>query len=117
MNITSAPTEPIILECELSRKPRESVKWLKNGKALPPRLPSHITIDEKSGSTVHSVSFTKITEEDLGEYTIQVENISSTGKLDMQGTLKSKYTVLYASQQNYMISFWHNSSRSDPSLI
>ncbi|KAM3181520.1 hypothetical protein ACTXT7_014207 [Hymenolepis weldensis] len=84
VKITSAPTEPIVLECELSRKPRDSVKWLKNGKALPSRLPSNITIDEKSGSTVHSISISKVTEEDLGEYTVQVESISSTGKLDMQ---------------------------------
>ena len=83
--LTEAPEEPTVLECEVTRKPREDVKWLKDGKPLPSRLPSHVTKDEKKGGTVHSLTFDKITDVDLGEYTIQVENIASTGKVDMKG--------------------------------
>lgn len=110
VNLTSAPTEPVVLECELSRKPRENVRWLKNGKPLPSRLPSHVKVDEKSGSTVHSVTLDKVTDDDLGEYTVQVEGISSTGKLDMQGRLSLHYQLMiYLSvfrKQEYGMNFY-----------
>nr|VZI40615.1 unnamed protein product [Spirometra erinaceieuropaei] len=82
--LTQAPTEPVSLECELSRRPREPVKWLKDGKPLPMRLPTHIAIEEDKGSTVHRINFAKLTDEDLGQYTIQVENIASTGGVQMR---------------------------------
>lgn len=82
--VTEAPTEPIILECELSRKPKDTVKWLKNGKPMPSRLPTNVAIEDDSKSTVHRIIFNSLTDEDLAEYTVQVENIASTGRVDMK---------------------------------
>ncbi|VDD78957.1 unnamed protein product, partial [Mesocestoides corti] len=84
--VTEAPSkdEPVILECELSRKPREQPKWLRNGKPLPSRLPKGVSVEEDKQSTIHRITFTELTEEDLGEYTLQVEKIASTGGVEMK---------------------------------
>lgn len=85
--VTEAPSkeEPVVLECELSRKPKEPVKWLHNGKALTSRLPKGVTVEEEKQSTIHRIAFTELTEDDLGEYTVQVEKIASTGGVEMKG--------------------------------
>lgn len=78
----------MVLECELSRKPREAVKWLHNGKpfSVKPRQPG-VTVEEDKQSTIHRITFTQLPEEELlGEYTVEVENIASTGGLEMKGT-------------------------------
>lgn len=83
LNITSAPTKPIILECELSKRPKENVRWFKNGKPLPPRLPSHVSVEDENGQTIHRIKFTNLTDDDLGEYSAKVENISTVGSVEM----------------------------------
>ena len=87
--VTEAPSQavPLVLECQLSRKPREPVKWLRNGKPLTTgRLPKGVSLDEEAQSTVHRLTFAApLTEEDLlGQYTLQAENISSTANVDMK---------------------------------
>lgn len=85
--VTEAPSkdEPVTLECELSRKPKEQPKWLRNGKPMPSRLPKGVTVEEEKQSTIHRVIFTELTDEDMGEYTLQVEKIISTGSIEMKG--------------------------------
>jgi len=85
--ITEVPKEPVTLECELSRRPKDNVKWLKDGKALPSRLPTRMRIEDGKSSTIHRIVFTSLTEEDLGQYTAQVEKLSTTGKIEMKGEL------------------------------
>ncbi len=89
--VTEAPSQenPVTLECELSRKPKEEPKWLQKGKPLPSErfLPKGMTVESDKGSTVHRVIFTQLTEEQLGEYTLRVENIASTGSVEMKGRL------------------------------
>ncbi len=90
--VTEAPTEkaPVTLECELSRKPREEPKWLQKGKPLPSArfLPKGMVVETDKDSTIHRIVFTQLTEEQLCDYTLQVENIASTGSVEMKGALK-----------------------------
>ncbi len=44
-------------------------------------------IEEEQSSIVHRIVFTSVTEEDLGEYSAVVENVTSTGKLSMKSKL------------------------------
>lgn len=85
--VTEAPTseKPVVLECELSRKPKEAVKWLHKGKPLPSRLPKGVTVEEEKQATIHRINFAELTDDDLGDYTLQVENIASTGGVEMKG--------------------------------
>ncbi|THD17988.1 Titin [Fasciola hepatica] len=82
--LTEAPTEPVVLECELSRKPREKVQWLKDGKPLSSRLPDHMRVEEDANGTVHRVIFTSLQDEDLGQYTIRVEKLSGDARVDLR---------------------------------
>lgn len=87
--VSEAPSaeKPVVLECELSRKPREPVKWLHNGKpfGVKPRQQG-VTVEEEKQATIHRITFTQLTDEELlGEYTLQVENIASTGGVEMKG--------------------------------
>lgn len=86
--VTEAPSKqsPITLECELSRKPKDEPKWLHNGKPLPSTryLPKGVSVEAEKDSTVHRLVFTELTPEQEGEYTLQVENIASTGGVEMK---------------------------------
>lgn len=84
ITISAAPTEPIILECELSKRPKEPVKWYKNGRPMPSRLPAHVAIEEEKGQTRHRLALSTVTDEDIGEYSVKVEKISTTGSIDMK---------------------------------
>ena len=88
--VTEAPSKksPLVVECELSRKPKDEPKWLQNGKLLPSvkYLPKGLSVESDKSSTVHRLVFTEITSEKLGEYTLQVENIASTGSVEMKST-------------------------------
>lgn len=86
VTLTEAPEEPVVLECELSRSPRDKVQWLKDGKPLG-RLPSRIKVEEDVKSTVHRLVFTQLTDDDLGVYTIRVEKLESQGRIDMKGEI------------------------------
>lgn len=96
--VTEAPSKekPVVLECELSRKPKEPVKWLHNGKPLPSRLPKGVTVEEEKQSTIHRITFTELTEDDLGEYTVQVEKIASTGGVEMKSECIVRHWVVLA---------------------
>ncbi|KAL5960611.1 Obscurin, partial [Taenia solium] len=96
--VTEAPSKekPVVLECELSRKPKEPVKWLHNGKPLPSRLPRGVTVEEEEQSTIHRITFTELTEDDLGEYTVQVEKIASTGGVEMKSECIVRHWVVLA---------------------
>ena len=89
--VTQAPSEdePIVFECELSRPPRDNVKWTKNGKEIPKETPSHMHIMEEKKSTIHRLVFDKVEDDDLGEYTISAEDKLSKGKLQMKGKQQS----------------------------
>ncbi len=86
VSLTEAPKKPVVLECELSRRPKEDVKWYKNGKPLPSRLPKNVSIDEEKGKTIHRLSLSSIGDDDLGEYSVKVENVSTSCNLEMKGT-------------------------------
>ncbi len=107
--LTEVPSEPVVLECELSRRPTEELKWLRSGKPLPSRLPKHVSVDELKGKTVHRLTLTEVTEEELGEYTVQVENIASTGKLDMKGE--------WGEEAWYCVGVSQNTSPNDMSFL
>lgn len=79
--------EPVILECELSRTPRDKIQWFKDGKALPSRLSSRIKVEELENGKVHRIIFSPLTEEDLGVYSVKVENLTSEARLDMKSEL------------------------------
>uniref|UniRef100_A0A182ZZG7 Immunoglobulin I-set domain protein n=1 Tax=Echinostoma caproni TaxID=27848 RepID=A0A182ZZG7_9TREM len=81
--LTEAPTQPVVIECELSRKPREKVQWLKDGKPLG-RLPDRVRVEEDANGTVHRVVFTSLQDEDLGQYTIRVEKLSGDARVDLR---------------------------------
>lgn len=93
--VTEAPTEdePIIFECELSRPSREPIKWTKNGKPMP-GLPKHASVEQDKNGTVHRIVFTGMQEEDLGEYTILAEEVTSKGKIEMRSKLLRIYDII-----------------------
>lgn len=84
VELTEVPSEPIVLECELSRVPREKVQWLKDGKPLG-RVPDRVRVEEDKKGTVHRIVFKTLEEEDLGTYTIRVEKLSSEAHVEMKG--------------------------------
>ncbi|KAK4474302.1 hypothetical protein MN116_000353, partial [Schistosoma mekongi] len=84
VTVSEMTSEPIILECELSRTPREKIQWLKDGKTLASRLPTRMRIEELENGKVHRITFSPLTEEDLGVYSVKVENLSSEARVDMK---------------------------------
>ncbi|CAH8293327.1 unnamed protein product, partial [Schistosoma turkestanicum] len=84
VTVSSVTNEPVILECELSRTPRDKIQWFKDGKALPSRLPSRIKVEELENGKVHRITFSPLTEEDLGVYSVKVENLTNEARVDMK---------------------------------
>ncbi|VDO88852.1 unnamed protein product [Schistosoma mattheei] len=84
MTVDKVTNEPVILECELSRTPRDKVQWLKDGKPIG-RLPDCVTIEELENGKIHRVKFTSLMDDDLGVYSLRVEKLSSECRLDMKG--------------------------------
>ncbi|CAH8650314.1 unnamed protein product [Schistosoma haematobium] len=84
ITVSAVTNEPVILECELSRTPREKIQWFKDGKALPSRLSSRIKVEELENGKVHRIIFSPLTEEDLGVYSVKVENLTSEARVDMK---------------------------------
>ena len=84
VKLTEVPSEPVVLECELSRAPREKVEWLKNGKPLG-RVPDRVRVEEDKNGTVHRIVFKTLDDEDLGTYTIRAEKLSSEAHVEMKG--------------------------------
>lgn len=72
------------LTCTLSRTPREQVQWFKNGKPFV-AVKSNVKIEQNSNGTVHSIIFSQFTEDDIGDYSICVEKISSNANANLQG--------------------------------
>lgn len=97
--LTEAPSKesPLVLECELSRMPKDEPKWLQNNKALPSvrYLPKGLSVESDKASTVHRLVFTEIASEQLGEYTLQAENIASTGSVEMKSELNALFLVTH----------------------
>ncbi|VDO92469.1 unnamed protein product [Schistosoma mattheei] len=84
ITVSAVTNEPVILECQLSRTPREKIQWFKDGKALPSRLSSRIKVEELENGKVHRIIFSPLTEEDLGVYSVKVENLTSEARVDMK---------------------------------
>lgn len=84
VDLTETPNEPVVLECELSRKPREKVQWLKDGKPLSSRLPDRMRVEEEASGMVHRLVITSLHDEDLGQYTIRVEKLSGDARVDLR---------------------------------
>ncbi|RTG81358.1 uncharacterized protein DC041_0003213 [Schistosoma bovis] len=84
ITVSAVTNEPVILECELSRTPRDKIQWFKDGKALPSRLSSRIKVEELENGKVHRIIFSPLTEEDLGVYSVKVENLTSEARVDMK---------------------------------
>ncbi|OON23522.1 hypothetical protein X801_00573 [Opisthorchis viverrini] len=82
--LTKVSDGPVILECELSRAPRDKVHWLKEGKPLG-RLPDRIRVEDDANGTIQRLAFQSLQDDDLGVYTIKVEKLSSEARLDMKG--------------------------------
>ncbi|VDP55472.1 unnamed protein product [Schistosoma mattheei] len=71
------------LECELSRKPRTMIAWTKDNKPLIIR-PDDTHMKFIDQGTIQSIHFTHLIDTDIGDYAIQVENISSKCKLEIK---------------------------------
>lgn len=84
VSVTEVTGEPVVLECELSRAPRDKVQWLKDGKPLG-RLPDRVRVEEDADGRVHRLVFSPLQDDDLGVYTIRVEKLSSEARVDMKG--------------------------------
>uniref|UniRef100_A0A5K4F5G0 Titin n=1 Tax=Schistosoma mansoni TaxID=6183 RepID=A0A5K4F5G0_SCHMA len=93
ITVSSVTNEPVILECELSRTPRDKIQWFKDGKALPSRLSSRIKVEELENGKVHRIIFSPLTEEDLGYYSVKVENLTSEARVDMKSPPPSPVNV------------------------
>ena len=72
--------EPVIFTCELS-KSNQPVQWLKDGKPIRHGVKYKISCD---GAT-YSLSIPKPVVEDSADYTIKLGDVSSTGKLVVNG--------------------------------
>ncbi|VDP55886.1 unnamed protein product, partial [Schistosoma curassoni] len=83
VTVNEVDEKPVVLECELSRSPRDKVQWLKDGKSLS-RLPNYVSVEESSDKKIHSIKFRSLTDDDLGVYTIKVEKLSSEAKLSIK---------------------------------
>ena len=70
----------VTLTCEVT-KPCKKVKWFKNGKPIKSEKGLKISSKDKS----HSLSIAKCSQQDEGEYTIQMGEESSTAKLFVDG--------------------------------
>ncbi|CAI2737256.1 unnamed protein product [Dicrocoelium dendriticum] len=81
--VTEVTGEPVVLECELSRAPRDKVQWLKDGKPLG-RTPDRVRVEEASDGRVHRIVFSALEDGDLGVYTIRVNGLSSEARVDMK---------------------------------
>ncbi|CAH8628965.1 unnamed protein product [Schistosoma margrebowiei] len=84
ITVSAVTNEPVILECELSRTPRDKIQWFKDGKALPSKLSSRIKVEELENGKVHRIIFSPLAEEDLGVYSVKVENLTSEARVDMK---------------------------------
>uniref|UniRef100_A0A5K3FZB1 TITIN n=1 Tax=Mesocestoides corti TaxID=53468 RepID=A0A5K3FZB1_MESCO len=84
--VTQMPTEDeeIVLKCELSRPPRSTRCWKRNGKPLPKQLPDYVKVLEDKDSTELGIIFKKVEDEDAGTYEIEVEGITSKGKIEIK---------------------------------
>ncbi|VDQ07737.1 unnamed protein product [Trichobilharzia regenti] len=83
VTVSEVPQEPVMLECELSRSPRDKVQWLKDVKPLN-LLSKRISVEESDDGRIHRIKFPTLTDDDLGVYTIKVEKLSSEAKLTMK---------------------------------
>ncbi|VEL18897.1 unnamed protein product [Protopolystoma xenopodis] len=83
ISLSKVPPHPIVLEAELSRKSKDSVIWLKDGKPL--KTGKKIRLEEAQNGLLHRVILDQISEEDVGVYTIFAEKKSSTGNFDLKG--------------------------------
>ena len=72
--------DSVTLECETS-KPGQKVKWLKNGKEIKSDKKRKITSDKAS----HKLTIPKCDTDDAAEYTVQIGDVSTTGKLAVNG--------------------------------
>lgn len=102
-----------MLECELSRAPIDKVEWLKDGKPLG-RPSKRMVVEQDNKGTVHRITFTSVTDEDLGVYTIRVEKLTSESRLEMKGMsvrcMHYRYSLSYTSLYLIQVSdaFWQS---------
>ena len=83
-NRTVQELDSVTLECELS-KPGQTVTWLYNGKPL--KTDNRVIV--KASGKRHSLTFSKVLLEDMGEYTVNTGSVESKSKLVVKGTLLS----------------------------
>ncbi|CAH8289010.1 unnamed protein product, partial [Heterobilharzia americana] len=83
LTVSELTSGPVSLECELSRAPREKMQWFRDGKTLS-RLPDRIKVEELEDGKIHRIVFHPLTDEDLGVYSVKVENLTSEARLEMK---------------------------------
>ncbi|KAF8564968.1 hypothetical protein P879_07292, partial [Paragonimus westermani] len=77
--------QPTILECELSRTPKEPVRWTKDRKMLTSGTkPTDTHLESDHKETVHRVVLPVLEEERMGTYKIEVEKLSSEAKVEFR---------------------------------
>ncbi|VDP88948.1 unnamed protein product [Echinostoma caproni] len=83
--IKSYTGEPVVLECELTRSPKESVKWTKDRRPLTSgNKVTDVKLESDKRETIHRVLLPQLTEDFMGEYKIEVEKISSSCTIQFQ---------------------------------
>ena len=83
VSVTELTDQPVVLECELSRAPKDKVQWLKDGKPLS-RLPAHVRVEEDANGTVHRLIFDKLQDDDLATYSIKADKLTGEARVDMK---------------------------------
>ncbi|KAF7259349.1 hypothetical protein EG68_03308 [Paragonimus skrjabini miyazakii] len=77
--------QPVILECELSRTPKESVRWTKDRKPLTSGTkPTDTHLESDHRETVHRVVLPVLEEELMGTYKMEVEKLSTEAKVEFR---------------------------------
>lgn len=82
--IEEVSSDPFTLTCTLSRTPLEKVQWLKEGKPFA-LVKNNVKIEEDKNGTVHCIVFNPFTEDDVGNYSICVEKVSSSCSVQLKG--------------------------------
>ena len=79
---TGEKDETVTMTCETS-KPGQKVKWLKNGKPFNFKDKNRYQIT--TDGTKHTLTIPKSVTEDTAEFTVQLGDQNTTGKLTVQG--------------------------------
>lgn len=99
VTIAECDTKLVCLECEISRASRDKVQWFKDDKPLDCLTNKQMIIEELENGTTHRLIIRPLVEENLGLYSIKIEELRCEARVDM----KSEYGLYWILLINVMI--------------